>query len=275
MSHLDLWDRYKKFLCVCEPIGLHLDVSRMMFDDSFLDSMAGPMSDALGAMNELERGSHANVDENRMVGHYWLRAPDLAPSDELRREIEQAVTSIKQFASDVHSGTIKPQRGDGFYVVLVVGIGGSALGPQLVADALGATDDPVIVRFLDNTDPDGIDRVLGELDELIEQTLTIVISKSGGTIETRNGMLEVAAAYSQAGLDFAKHAVAITCTGSKLHGKATSEQWLATFPLWDWVGGRTSVLSGVGLLPAALQGLDIDALLRGARECDEIGRAHV
>ncbi len=165
-----------------------------------------------------------------------------------------------------------PERGDGFFVVLVIGIGGSVLGAQFVCEALGKSDDPMIVRFIDNTDPDGIDRTLEELDESLDQTLTLVISKSGDTKETRNGMVEVAAAYRRAGLNFARHAVAITREGSSLHQRAVGEHWLATFPMWDWVGGRTSVLSAVGLLPAALQGIDIDALLAGARDCDIVTR---
>jgi glucose-6-phosphate isomerase len=86
-------------------------------------------------------------------------------------------------------------------------------------------------------------------------------------------MLETAEAYRRAGLDFAKHTVAVTQSGSALHRQADSEGWLRTFPMWDWVGGRTSVLSAVGLLPAALQGIDIDALLAGARDCDEATRS--
>ncbi|MFQ5495435.1 MAG: glucose-6-phosphate isomerase, partial [Phycisphaerae bacterium] len=139
-------------------------------------------------------------------------------------------------------------------------------------DALGTTDDAMIVRFLDNTDPDGIDRTLAELDDALERTLTLVISKSGGTKETRNAMVEVQHAYRNAGLQFAPHAVAVTCEGSALCEKARSEKWLAVVPIWDWVGGRTSVTSAVGLLPAALQGLDVDALLNGAAACDAVTR---
>ena len=93
----------------------------------------------------------------------------------------------------------------------------------------------------------------------------MVISKSGATKETRNGMLEVARAYRDDGLSFAAHAVAVTGEGSELDRLARSEGWRAVFPMWDWVGGRTSELSAVGLLPAALQGLDIDAMLEGPR----------
>jgi len=186
--------------------------------------------------------------------------------------VERTIRAIGSFAEGVHAGTIKPQRSDAFYILLVIGIGGSALGPQLVCDALGGVEDPMIVRFIDNIDPDGVDRLLGELNESLDQTLTVVISKSGGTKETRNGMLEVAAAYQRAGLSFARHAVAITQEGSVLHQQSVQEHWLATFPMWDWVGGRTSELSAVGLLPAALQGIDIEAMLAGARDCDIVTR---
>jgi glucose-6-phosphate isomerase len=274
MNKLELWQRYKDYVCDCETLGLSLDISRMSFGEAFFEEMSGPIKKAFLAMDAIEGGAKANVSEDRMVGHYWLRAPELAPNDAIRTDIKSAINAIKAFASGVHEGSIKPQRGDGFYVVLVVGIGGSALGPQLVSDALGSLDDQMIVRFIDNTDPDGIDRILGELDESIAETLTLVVSKSGGTKETRNAMLEVATAYKRSGLDFAKHAVAVTASDSTLHRQATGENWLATFPMWDWVGGRTSVMSSVGLLPAALQGIDIDAFLAGARECDALTRSH-
>jgi glucose-6-phosphate isomerase len=85
-------------------------------------------------------------------------------------------------------------------------------------------------------------------------------------------MLEAKAAYERAGLDFSRHAVAVTGDDSELDRLAKSAGWIARFPMWDWVGGRTSVTSAVGLLPAALQGIDINALLDGAKRCDEITR---
>ncbi len=87
-------------------------------------------------------------------------------------------------------------------------------------------------------------------------------------------MLLLADAYRGAGLDFARHAVAVTMAGSHLERQAQQEGWLERFPMFDWVGGRTSELSAVGLLPAALQGLDIDAMLAGAAACDEATRVH-
>jgi len=272
MNPRELWTRYKQYLCTSDVLGLRLDISRMMFAGSFFDQMAEPMARALQAMESLEGGCIANIDENRMVGHYWLREPQLASNEQMAQAIRQTVSDIKTFAGDVHSGRITPQQTDGFYVVLIVGIGGSALGPQFVSDALGSADDPMLVRFIDNTDPNGIDRTLAELDDQLERTLTIVISKSGGTKETRNGMMEVADAYQRRGLNFPAHAVAVTGEGSALDRQALDEGWLRTFPMWDWVGGRTSECSAVGLLPAALQGFDIDRMLAGARECDVVTR---
>jgi glucose-6-phosphate isomerase len=155
----------------------------------------------------------------------------------------------------------------------VIGIGGSALGPQLVAHALGQPRrDKMAVHFLDNTDPDGIDLVFAQLRGRLARTLVLVISKSGGTAETRNGMLEAQAAFRAAGLDPARHFVAVTGAGSRLDQEARDAGWLARFAMWDWVGGRTSQLSAVGLLPAALQGLDLDGLLAGAAAMDEVTR---
>jgi glucose-6-phosphate isomerase len=81
-------------------------------------------------------------------------------------------------------------------------------------------------------------------------------------------MLEAKAAYEGAGVVFEKHVVAVTGEGSELDRTATKSDWLQRFPMWDWVGGRTSELSAVGLLPAALQAIDVDGLLAGAKACD-------
>lgn len=266
------WDRYRSFLCECPEIGLMLDTSGMNYPEGFFERMEPEMQRAFSAMAELERGAIANPDENRMVGHYWLRNPSLAPDSGISAEIEFAIRAVKEFTSSIHSGEIAPPRRNRFTRVLVVGIGGSALGPQFVADALGGVADRMKPYFLDNTDPDGMDRVFAELGPMLAETLTVVISKSGGTKETRNGMLEAQGAYRASGLDFPLYAVAVTGSGSELDRTAVADGWLARFPMWDWVGGRTSVTSAVGLLPAALQGIDIDALLTGARLCDEATR---
>jgi len=274
VNRLHLWERYRTYLCRCESTGLSLDVSRMRFPDDFFDRMAGPMARALEAMASLEAGAIANPDENRMVGHYWLRAPERAPTPEIRTAIEQTIRDVKAFAKDIHDGRISPAGGPVFRNVLLVGIGGSALGPQFVGDALGRPGrDAMRVFFCDNTDPDGIDRILlGGLANELDVTLTVVVSKSGTTPETRNGMLEVMHAYAGHDLCFADHVVAVTQAGSELDRLAETGRWLRRFPMWDWVGGRTSQMSAVGLLPAALQGIDVDALLEGARAMDECTR---
>lgn len=273
MSHTaNLWQRYQQYLCTCPEIGLTLDISRLKFSDSYFELMEPAMQRAFAEMRDLEGGAIANGDEGRMVGHYWLRNPPLSPSPDIRQEIEAALKQILSFSAHIHSGAITAQNGSRFTTILIIGIGGSALGPQFVADALTSPADRMKAYFLDNTDPDGIDRIFGELGSNILQTLTLVISKSGSTKETRNGMLEARAAYQRAGLDFSQHAVAVTGAGSELDRLARSEGWLERFPMWDWVGGRTSVMSAVGLLPAALQGINITALLEGAKTCDLITR---
>jgi glucose-6-phosphate isomerase len=269
------WQRFQKSLCPVPGLGLTLDVSRMGFNDGFLQQMSGPMERAFAAMDSLERGAIANPDENRMVGHYWLRAPDRAPTPEIAAEIRDTVARVKSFAASVHDGRTRPAAAARFTRVLAIGIGGSALGPMFVADALGhPLQDRMQVDFVDNTDPDGIARILDGLSDQLAETLCIVTSKSGGTPETRNGMLLVAEAYRQAGLEFPPHAVAITMPGSHMDQLAATQGWLARFPMFDWIGGRTSVLSAVGLLPAALQGLEVDGLLAGAAACDEATRSH-
>src|SRR5207248_1004773 len=129
----------------------------------------------------------------------------LAPTAEIRREIEGTINRVKKFAEDVHAGKIAAENGKRFRHVLLIGIGGSALGPQFVADALGSSHDPMDIFFFDNTDPDGFDRVFDKLENYLSQTLVIVISKSGGTKETRNGMLEAEARFKETGLQFSKH----------------------------------------------------------------------
>jgi glucose-6-phosphate isomerase len=275
MNATTQWKRFQKYLCRLPSLGLTLDVSRMRFDEGFLDRMAGPVESALKAMDALERGAIANPDENRMVGHYWLRAPDLSPSPELAAEIRKSISDVKDFAGAVHDGTLRPPTATKFRRVLSIGIGGSALGPMFVADALRQPiSDRMTIDFIDNTDPDGIARTLETAAGHLSETLCIVTSKSGGTPETHNGMTLVAEAYRQAGLDFPRHALAVTMPQSRMDRLAADQNWLARFPMFDWIGGRTSVLSAVGLLPAALQGLDVDGLLGGAADCDEATRQH-
>jgi glucose-6-phosphate isomerase len=273
MSTGELWQRYQKYLYWNETLDLSIDISRMNFGDDFFATLEPKLQHAYQQMAELESGAIANPDEKRMVGHYWLRTPELAPG-RIGISIRSTLKDIQNFASQLHDGQIIPERGGQFRNLLLIGIGGSALGPQFVTQALSdPASDKMQVYFFDNTDPDGIDRTLQRIGDGLSETLVIVISKSGGTKETRNGMLEAQAAYHEMGLYFGRHAVAITEKGSQLDKVAEGERWLARFPMWDWVGGRTSELSAVGLLPAALQGFDINGLLEGAAAMDEATRS--
>jgi len=273
-TKLQWWERFQKYYTEFPSLGLAVDLSRMNVDDAFFTAMEPRLQKAYAAMDALEKGAIANPDENRMVGHYWIRTPALAPTPEIRKEIQETIASIKAFAAKIHSGEIKGAGGP-FKNFLLVGIGGSALGPQFVANALGdPRSDKLKPFFFDNTDPDGMNRVLAHIGVDLSRTLCIVISKSGGTKETRNGMLVAKAAYEELGLNFGQHTLAVTMTGSELDNLAATDKWIKRFPMWDWVGGRTSELSPVGLLPSALQGFNIDEMLDGAGQCDAVTRIH-
>src|SRR5678816_339568 len=99
------WDRFRALLFVDE--ALTLDISRMRFTDGQLADLEPGLQRAYAEMVDLERGAIANPDENRMVGHYWLRDPARAPTPEIRREIEATLEQIKKFAADVHTGVIR------------------------------------------------------------------------------------------------------------------------------------------------------------------------
>ena len=233
------------------------------------------MQQAFEAMDALERGAIANPDEKRMVGHYWLRAPELAPTPESPPRSATLWPTIKTFAADVHAGKVRTPAG-------------APVHPRAVASASAArrwgrssSPTPSAIRpptrcgpFHRQHRPDGIARVLARWPAGFGETLCLVTHKSGGTPEPRNGMLLVAEAYRAAGLTSPSTPWPSPCPARNWTSTPRREGWLARFPMFDWVGGRTSELSAVGLVPAALQGLDIDGLLAGAAACDEATRSH-
>ncbi len=249
-----------------------LDLSRMDIPDTYIQDLQPKINRAYEDMKAVEAGEIANPDEGRMVGHYWLRKPELAPNDEIRKQITEPIKQLEQIAEDVHSGKIAPSTGGLFENLLIIGIGGSALGPQLVYEALG-TNSKVKTYFFDNTDPQGIDNILTKIGHGLSKTLSLVVSKSGRTAETRNAMLEAQHAYENINLNFGSHAIAITGLNSKLDQFAATNNWIAKVPMEDWVGGRTSVMSTVGLVPAAIQGIDIKKFLAGTAAMDEKTRS--
>ncbi len=244
-----------------------LDATRMGITSAGVDAL--PWKRVFAHLEALEGGAIANPDEGRQVGHYWLRAPERAPTMGQARAIGETAEGARSLTEQVLDGIVTAEDGLRFRRVLHVGIGGSALGPQLLVDACRDPQRGLPVHFLDNTDPDGIARTLAEIGDDLRHTLVIVVSKSGSTPETRNALALVIEALEARGLEVGSRMVAITGDDSLLHRRALSEGWLATFPLWDWVGGRTSVTAAVGLLPAGLAGVDTAALLLGARDMDE------
>jgi glucose-6-phosphate isomerase len=248
-----------------------LDVSRVRFNDDDLAPLSPRAARALDAMVALEAGAIANLDEGRMVGHYWLRASGRAPLGVNPTAISEGEKAVHAFAKGVRAGEVVGRRGP-FEHVVHIGIGGSALGPQLLCEACGDISGPITPHFLDNADPDSVDRLLALLHGALDRTLVSVVSKSGLTPTTMHLTMELEAAFQRQGLDFACQAVATTVGGSDLEIRAREENWLASFPMWDWVGGRTSITSAVGLLPGALTGVDVKAFLDGAATMDRLTR---
>ncbi len=267
------WQRFCSQLWHNPSLGFWLDVSRMGLDEALLSGLRPRFDKAFKAMADLEAGAIANADEQRQVGHYWLRNPQLAPDPASGAHIQAEIDRIESFGRDVLSGSIGPSAGATFTDVLWIGIGGSGLGPLLMIRALQDPGAGLPFHFFDNVDPDGMRRTLASLGERLRTTLVIVVSKSGGTPEPHIGMLQARRAVEAAGGTWIKQAVAVTMLGSRLDQEAEQGDWLARFDMFDWVGGRTSITSAVGLLPGVLIGSDIRAFLAGAGEMDQVTRS--
>src|SRR2546425_5858188 len=98
MATTSLWPRFQKYFLHYADLGFSLDISRMRFADDFFEKMQPKVEKAFAAMRDLEAGGIANPDENRMVGHYWLRNPQLAPNEQLPRDIIDTKERIQKFA---------------------------------------------------------------------------------------------------------------------------------------------------------------------------------
>ena len=266
------WQRFCDLIWYHDDLGLWLDVSRMHLNTSHLDQLQPGFDKAFAAMQELEAGAISNADEQRQVGHYWLRHPQLAPSEEVRVHVSREIDQIESFGKDVLSGTIKAPNGEPFTDVLWIGIGGSGLGPLLMIRALQRHGEGLPFHFFDNVDPNGMSAVLEALGEKLQTTLVVTVSKSGGTPEPHLGMEQARHRVEANGGQWAGQSVAITMLDSKLDVEARQQGWLQRFDMFDWVGGRTSITSAVGLLPGALIGCDIREFLGGAAQMDEATR---
>lgn len=248
--------------------ALALDFNGMPGWEKEIAAMTGLFDRAAAGIADIEAGKIKNPDEHRKVTHFTDRAGYRTGA--LFREIED-------FASRVREGVLKGSSGRSFDSVVVNGIGGSALGPQLMQFAVNGPcwnelsrdrrRNGLKVYFLDNTDASGLSDLLACVDP--ERLLVLTISKSGGTRETRNNMTALEEFYRGRGLDFGRHACAITMSGSELDRHARAGGWLAVFEMAESIGGRTSETSVVGHLPAALAGIDFAAFLDGACAMDQ------
>jgi glucose-6-phosphate isomerase len=264
---MNSWSDLHRWMIENHGTDICLDISDMRL--SSLEILRPRLEEARGALRALEAGAVANADENRQVGHYWLRSPELAPDPAVASAIRDVQSRCRKLASEMMTRFEAN-------AVLHLGIGGSALGPQLVAEALAAGQQLGGIpadryRVIDNTDPDGFALALEGLD--LQRTLVLVVSKSGSTPETLNGLAAVRRAYVEAGVPEAfSRFVAITEPDSRLDRVAVDEAWGGRLPMWPWVGGRTSVCSAVGLFPMALLGIDGEAFLDGAARMDKATR---
>ncbi len=253
--------------------GFSLDARGMDLPERELRNLCGgaadaPLVKAHTEMGRIEDGEIKNPDENRRVTHFSDR--ETYCDSALFRDVED-------FARRVRDGSLTID-GRRVAAVVVNGIGGSALGPQLLQFAVNGPHWNELenagaprLYFLDNTDPAGIHDLKEVLD--FADALVVSISKSGGTQETRNNMVALAAEFAARGLSFPSHAVAVTMEGSKLDRQARDEGWLKIFPMAESIGGRTSETNIVGHVPAALTGVDFRRFVEGARHMDELTRA--
>ena len=274
-NHEKLWERFCALLWHDEALGFWLDASRMALSPDVLTSLQPRFEQAFAAMAALEKGGIANGDEQRQVGHYWLRNPQLAPDPAVTEELRQQRQAMVDFAQGVLEGSVSTAPGQTFTDVVWIGIGGSGLGPLLLIHALQQTGVGLGFHFIDNVDPEGMGHTYGTLGERLKTSLVIVVSKSGSTPEPHIGMMETRRRLEQLGGQWPSQAVAITVPGSKLDRQAASEGWLQRFALHDWVGGRTSITSAVGLLPGLLAGVPMDDFLAGAAAMDNATRQPV
>eukprot|EP01053_Blabericola_migrator_P012713 Blabericola_migrator_1__12712@NODE_813_length_6418_cov_269_331286_g573_i0_p2_GENE_NODE_813_length_6418_cov_269_331286_g573_i0NODE_813_length_6418_cov_269_331286_g573_i0_p2_ORF_typecomplete_len590_score109_36PGI/PF00342_19/1_7e124Peptidase_M16_M/PF16187_5/0_25_NODE_813_length_6418_cov_269_331286_g573_i027704539 len=267
--------------------GIHLDLSRQLLDTEALTTLI-QMAGELKVQESLEamfKGEKINSTEGRAVLHPALRASQgdsfAVAGKDMTSEVLEIRKRIKNFSDAVRSGEFKGHTGKALTDVVCIGIGGSYLGVEFVIEALrthAAASQAAHgrrIRFLANVDPIDVSRALADLNP--ETTLVVVISKTFTTAETmlnahtvRNWILTH---YKGDELAIAKHFCGVS-TALQL----TSEFGLQAenvFGFWDWVGGRFSVCSAVGVLPLSLQyGYDIvEEFLMGARDIDQHVRA--
>ena len=224
------------------------------------------------AISSYFQGDIINQTENRAVLHTALRAKEsanvLVDGVNVMPEVYSVKNKIKNFSNEVISGNKKGFTGKPFTDIVNIGIGGSDLGPAMIVEALQFYKNHLNVHFVSNVDGDHVNEVIKKLNP--ETTLFVVVSKTFTTQETLSNAETIRSWFLQSASqeDVAKHFVAVSTNIQKVTEFGINPD--NVFPMWDWVGGRFSLWSAVGLSISLAVGFDnFDKLLKGANEMDE------
>jgi glucose-6-phosphate isomerase len=227
------------------------------------------LKDAIG---KYFQGDIINQTENRAVLHTALRASETASitvdGKNIIPEIADVKRKMQSFTAQVIQGELKGFSGKTFTDVVNIGIGGSDLGPAMVVEALQFYKNHLNVHFVSNVDGDHVNEILKKVNP--ETTLFVVVSKTFTTQETLSNAETIREWFLKKATlqDVAKHFVAVSTNISKVTEFGIHPDNI--FPMWDWVGGRFSLWSAVGLSISLAVGYDnFNQLLKGANEMDE------
>ncbi|WP_028891722.1 glucose-6-phosphate isomerase [Tenacibaculum sp. 47A_GOM-205m] len=224
------------------------------------------------AIEKYFSGDKINVTENRAVLHTALRSssdtPVLVEEKDVKPKIQTALRKMKAFSNKVISGKWKGFTGKPITDIVNIGVGGSDLGPNMVVDALQFYKNRLNTHFVSNIDGDHVAEVLKRVNP--ETTLFIVVSKSFTTQETINNANTIRDWFLKSAtvFDISKHFIAVSCNMKAVDSFGIDKK--NVFPMWDWVGGRFSLWSAVGLSICLSIGFDnFKELLKGAETVDE------
>lgn len=224
------------------------------------------------AISKYFQGDLINQTENRAVLHTALRAPEnksvIVDGVNVMPEVYSVKNKIKTFSDEVISGARKGFSGKQFTDIVNIGIGGSDLGPAMIVEALQFYKNHLNVHFVSNVDGDHVNEVIKKINP--ETTLFVIVSKTFTTQETLSNAETIRSWFLQSAKqeDVAKHFVAVSTNIQKVTEFGIDAN--NVFPMWDWVGGRFSLWSAVGLSVSLAVGFDnFNNLLKGANQMDE------
>ena len=250
-----------------------IDYSKNIVDEQTLDLLLNLANEVhlKEAISSYFEGDLINQTEDRAVLHTALRAKEsdkvLVDGINVIPEVYSVKNKIKNFSNEVISGNRKGFTGKPFTDVVNIGIGGSDLGPAMIVEALQFYKNHLNVHFVSNVDGDHVNEVIKKLNP--ETTLFVIVSKTFTTQETLSNAETIRSWFLQSATqeDVAQHFVAVSTNIQKVTEFGINPD--NVFPMWDWVGGRFSLWSAVGLSVSLAVGFDnFDKLLKGANEMD-------